>query len=106
MDVAVDLRTGSPPFGRWEAVRLDDQSRRSVFLAEGLGHAFMALSESHSMHCQRRAGGRPGPPPADQPPPARTPLAPSTALFRASVGEERLSSTATSDCPTCSETCG
>jgi len=44
LDVVVDLRAGSPDFGRWEAVRLDDQSRRAVFLAEGLGHAFMALS--------------------------------------------------------------
>jgi dTDP-4-dehydrorhamnose 3,5-epimerase len=45
LDVVVDLRVGSPTFGRWEAVRLDDTSRAAVFLAEGLGHAFMALSE-------------------------------------------------------------
>jgi dTDP-4-dehydrorhamnose 3,5-epimerase len=45
VDVMVDLRAGSPGFGKWEAVRLDDQSRRSVFLAEGLGHGFMAVSE-------------------------------------------------------------
>jgi dTDP-4-dehydrorhamnose 3,5-epimerase len=45
MDVVVDLREGSPGFGTWEAVRLDDVSRRAVFLAEGLGHAFMALTE-------------------------------------------------------------
>jgi dTDP-4-dehydrorhamnose 3,5-epimerase len=45
LDVVVDLRAGSPAFGTWEAVRLDDTSRRAVFLAEGLGHAFMALSE-------------------------------------------------------------
>jgi dTDP-4-dehydrorhamnose 3,5-epimerase len=45
LDVVVDLRVGSPSFGRWEAVRLDDESRRAVFLAEGLGHAFTALSE-------------------------------------------------------------
>jgi dTDP-4-dehydrorhamnose 3,5-epimerase len=45
LDVVVDLRVGSPTFGRWEPVRLDDTSRRAVFLAEGLGHAFMALSE-------------------------------------------------------------
>ena len=36
---------GSPGFGGWEAVRLDDHNRRSVFITEGLGHAFMALSE-------------------------------------------------------------
>jgi dTDP-4-dehydrorhamnose 3,5-epimerase len=45
LDVVVDLRVGSPGFGKWETVRLDDQDRRSVFLAEGLGHGFMALSE-------------------------------------------------------------
>jgi dTDP-4-dehydrorhamnose 3,5-epimerase len=45
MDVIIDLRTGSPGFGSWQAVRLDDQARRAVFIAEGLGHGFMALSE-------------------------------------------------------------
>ena len=45
LDVIVDLRIGSPGYARWEAVRLDDESRRAVFLAEGLGHAFTALSE-------------------------------------------------------------
>lgn len=45
MDVVVDLRVGSPAFGRWEAIQLDDQNRRSVFIAEGLGHAFMALTD-------------------------------------------------------------
>ncbi|MGP3917558.1 dTDP-4-dehydrorhamnose 3,5-epimerase family protein [Nonomuraea sp. 10N515B] len=45
MDVVVDLRVGSPTFGRWEAVTLDDETRRAVLIAEGLGHAFMALSE-------------------------------------------------------------
>ncbi len=45
LDVVVDLRAGSPGFGKWEAVRLDDDSRRAVFLAEGLGHGFMALTD-------------------------------------------------------------
>jgi dTDP-4-dehydrorhamnose 3,5-epimerase len=44
LDVIVDVRIGSPSYGRWEAIRLDDASRRAVFLSEGLGHAFMALS--------------------------------------------------------------
>ena len=44
LDVIVDLRTGSPTFGAWEAVRLDDEDRRAVYLAEGLGHGFCALS--------------------------------------------------------------
>ncbi|MEU9733110.1 dTDP-4-dehydrorhamnose 3,5-epimerase [Streptomyces sp. NPDC048002] len=45
LDVVVDLRTGSPSFGQWEAVRLDEDTRHAVFLSEGLGHAFMALSD-------------------------------------------------------------
>lgn len=45
MDVVVDLRVGSPTFGRWESVILDDETRAAVLVAEGLGHAFMALSE-------------------------------------------------------------
>jgi dTDP-4-dehydrorhamnose 3,5-epimerase len=45
LDVIVDLRVGSPAFGQWEAVRLDDDTRHAVFLAEGLGHAFMALTD-------------------------------------------------------------
>jgi dTDP-4-dehydrorhamnose 3,5-epimerase len=43
LDVVVDLRVGSPTFGRWDAVRLDDRERRALFIAEGLGHAFCAL---------------------------------------------------------------
>lgn len=46
-DVVVDIRVGSPTFGRWDAVRLDDREHRSVYLSEGLGHAFLAL-EDHS----------------------------------------------------------
>jgi dTDP-4-dehydrorhamnose 3,5-epimerase len=45
LDVVVDVRTGSRTFGRWEFVRLDDEERRAVYLAEGLGHGFCALSE-------------------------------------------------------------
>lgn len=45
LDVVVDLRVGSPTFGQWKPVHLDDQDRKAIFLAEGLGHAFMALSD-------------------------------------------------------------
>ncbi|MFI2777869.1 dTDP-4-dehydrorhamnose 3,5-epimerase [Streptomyces sp. ALB3] len=44
-DVTVDLRTGSPSYGRCEAVRLDATNRRTLYLAEGLGHAFLALED-------------------------------------------------------------
>jgi dTDP-4-dehydrorhamnose 3,5-epimerase len=45
LDVAVDIRVGSPTFGVSDAVRLDDEDRRGVYLSEGLGHAFMALTD-------------------------------------------------------------
>lgn len=45
VDVIVDLRVGSPAFGRWEAVRLDDTDRKAVYLAEGLGHGFVSLAD-------------------------------------------------------------
>lgn len=45
LDVVVDIRVGSPTFGALDAVRLDDVDRRAVYLAEGLGHAFVALSD-------------------------------------------------------------
>ncbi len=43
LDVVVDVRVGSPTFGHWDAVRLDDRERRALYIAEGLGHAFCAL---------------------------------------------------------------
>lgn len=49
LDVVVDIRVGSPTFGKWEAVQLDATSRRAVFLSEGLGHAFMALSDQSTL---------------------------------------------------------
>jgi dTDP-4-dehydrorhamnose 3,5-epimerase len=44
IDVVVDVRAGSPTFRAWEAVELDGTSGRAVFLAEGLGHGFVAVS--------------------------------------------------------------
>ncbi|MFE2288447.1 dTDP-4-dehydrorhamnose 3,5-epimerase [Streptomyces sp. NPDC059443] len=49
LDVVVDLRVGSPTFGRWEGVRLDDVDRRAVYLPEGLGHGFCALSDDATL---------------------------------------------------------
>lgn len=49
LDVVVDLRVGSPTFGRWDAVRLDSEEYRCVYLAEGLGHAFIALADDTAM---------------------------------------------------------
>lgn len=45
LDVIVDIRTGSPSFGQWTSVVLDSQSRRAVYLSEGLGHGFASLAD-------------------------------------------------------------
>ncbi len=49
LDVIVDIRVGSPTFGRWEAVQLDDTDRRAIYVAEGLGHAFCALTDDATL---------------------------------------------------------
>ncbi|NES15119.1 MULTISPECIES: dTDP-4-dehydrorhamnose 3,5-epimerase family protein, partial [Micromonospora] len=46
----VDIRTGSPTFGQWEAIRLDDTDRRAVYLSEGLGHGFCALTDNATLN--------------------------------------------------------
>nr|WP_197981160.1 MULTISPECIES: dTDP-4-dehydrorhamnose 3,5-epimerase [unclassified Frigoribacterium] len=45
LDYVVDIRVGSPTFGQWDSVLLDDVDRRAIYLAEGLGHAFVALTD-------------------------------------------------------------
>lgn len=45
LDYVVDIRVGSPTFGEWDVVRLDAVDRRAIYLAEGLGHAFVALTD-------------------------------------------------------------
>ncbi|TDD73182.1 dTDP-4-dehydrorhamnose 3,5-epimerase [Jiangella aurantiaca] len=49
LDVVVDIRVGSPTFGRWESVLLDDADRRAVYVAEGLGHAFLSLADDSAV---------------------------------------------------------
>ena len=44
-DVAVDIRRGSPTYGRWEAVVLDDESLREVYLPVGFAHGFVVTSD-------------------------------------------------------------
>lgn len=48
-DVAIDLRVGSPTFGAWDAVLLDDRDRRAIYLSEGLGHAFLSLEDDSTV---------------------------------------------------------
>ncbi|MEE1784437.1 dTDP-4-dehydrorhamnose 3,5-epimerase [Streptomyces sp. SP17BM10] len=49
LDVVVDLRVGSPAFGKWEFVRLDDAERTSVYIPEGVGHGFCALTDDATL---------------------------------------------------------
>jgi dTDP-4-dehydrorhamnose 3,5-epimerase len=45
LDVAVDLRRGSPTYGQWEAHVLDDVHHRQLFVPVGFGHGFAVLSD-------------------------------------------------------------
>jgi dTDP-4-dehydrorhamnose 3,5-epimerase len=45
LDVAVDLRRGSPTYGRWDGVELDDESMRELYVPVGFAHGFCVLSD-------------------------------------------------------------
>lgn len=45
-DVAVDLREGSPTYGKWEGVVLSAENRRQFFVPRGFAHGFLVLSDS------------------------------------------------------------
>jgi len=60
LDVAVDIRVGSPTFGAWDAVLLDDVDRRAIYLSEGLGHAFLSLEDDSTVLYLCSSGYSPG----------------------------------------------
>jgi dTDP-4-dehydrorhamnose 3,5-epimerase len=60
LDVVVDVRVGSPTFGVHDAVVLDSDRPRAVYLAEGLGHAFVSLAEASSVTYLVSSGYDPG----------------------------------------------
>jgi dTDP-4-dehydrorhamnose 3,5-epimerase len=45
LDVAVDLRRGSPTYAQWEAVELDDRDMRVLYVPVGFAHGFCTLSD-------------------------------------------------------------
>jgi dTDP-4-dehydrorhamnose 3,5-epimerase len=45
-DVAVDLRSNSPTFGKWEGVRLSGEEQNQFFIPQGFAHGFLVLSET------------------------------------------------------------
>jgi dTDP-4-dehydrorhamnose 3,5-epimerase len=45
LDFAIDIRVGSPTYGQWDTVLLDDKDRKAIYVSEGLGHCFVALTD-------------------------------------------------------------
>lgn len=60
LDVAIDIRVGSPTFGQWDTVLLDDVDRRAIYLSEGLGHAFLSLEDDSTVMYLCSTGYSPG----------------------------------------------
>jgi dTDP-4-dehydrorhamnose 3,5-epimerase len=46
LDVVVDLRRGSPTFGEWEGIELDDERGQQLYIPVGFGHGYCVLSET------------------------------------------------------------
>src|ERR1700675_2669337 len=55
-DVVVDIGGGSPTFGRWDSVLLDDRDHRSIYISEGLAHGFVALQDDSTISYLCSAG--------------------------------------------------
>jgi epimerase EvaD len=56
LDIAVDVRVGSPTFGEWDSVILDPVSFRASYLPIGVGHALVSLDED-TVVCYLLSGG-------------------------------------------------
>ena len=60
LDVIVDIRLDSPTFGTVDAVELDSENPKAVYLSEGLGHAFVSLADNTSVTYLVSSGYSPG----------------------------------------------
>jgi 5-epimerase len=60
LDIVLDVRVGSPTFGRWDAVRLDPVDFRAVYVPEGLAHGMMALEDDTVISYLCSTGYNPG----------------------------------------------
>ena len=46
MDVAVDIRVGSPRFGKWTSVRLSGKEQNQIYIPVGFAHGFLSITET------------------------------------------------------------
>ncbi len=58
-DVVVDIRVGSPTYGQWDSVLLDEREHRTIYLSEGLAHGFLALQDDSTVMYLCSAGYAP-----------------------------------------------
>jgi epimerase EvaD len=49
LDIVIDTRVGSPTFGQWDTVLMDQQDHRAMYFPVGVGHAFVALEDDTVM---------------------------------------------------------
>ncbi|QUQ69274.1 dTDP-4-dehydrorhamnose 3,5-epimerase family protein [Kutzneria sp. CA-103260] len=49
LDIVVDIRVGSPTFGQWDSVLMDQQDHRAMYFPVGVGHTFVALEDDTVM---------------------------------------------------------
>jgi dTDP-4-dehydrorhamnose 3,5-epimerase len=59
LDVAVDVRRGSPRFGRWVTAELSEENRRQLYVPEGFAHGFLVLSDDALVSYKVSAAYRP-----------------------------------------------